>query len=91
VRRRRSDGRSAETALVEEISGRAVRLRVRHSVHAGEVVFALVYLAAVRGERGPRIALRGRVVRVDERAGGSRAAVVVLTRHRWLFALTLGE
>jgi hypothetical protein len=85
--RRTSDGRRAEHVLAEEISGKAVRLRLfRESVRAGDRVFALMHLTILTGGDGPRVAIRGRVLRVDHRPGGLVAAVVMLTGHRWLFA-----
>lgn len=83
----RGAGRVSEEVLAEDISVRAVRLRLPDgSIAPGERVFAVLRLSIVDGGSGPRVAIRGHASRVERWPDGSVAVVVMVAQRRWLFA-----
>jgi hypothetical protein len=73
--------------VAEDISSRSLRLRASASRFApGATVAAIVQLTRGEAVGGPRVAVRGRVLRVDAQPDGSASVAVALTRSRWLFA-----
>jgi hypothetical protein len=78
--------RAVEPAVAEDVSTRAVRLRLADGpVATGERVFVLVRLSPV-GTAGPGVALRGQAGRHERRRDGTIALVMMVARYRWLFA-----
>ena len=74
-------------AVVEDLSTRALRLRAPVCVVTpGDRVLALVRWAVVHASGGAHVAVRGRVMRVDARPGGSTAVTVVVEQRRWMYA-----
>ena len=74
-------------AVAEEVSAAAIRLRVNGApVSTGDQVFVVVHLAVVNPDRAPRVAVRGRVSRVERRPDGSAALVIDVRQRRWLYA-----
>jgi hypothetical protein len=78
--------RAVEPAVAEDVSTRAVRLRLADGpVATGERVFVLVRLSP-GGAAGPGVALRGQAGRHERRGDGTIALVMMVASHRWLFA-----
>jgi len=78
-----------EVAALESIGCRGFRVRLCLRPQPGERVFALVRLAAPGGDpaRGPLVAVRGHVLRVEPELDGTYGVVVEITRYRFLYNL----
>ena len=69
---------------LENISGGGLYLVLPEPVEAGAKLFLVVDLALSGGRRVTRVAIRGRVVRVEPRPGGAVGVGVARERHRFL-------
>ena len=92
LRCRTPRGSATVDAVVEDLSPTAVRLRFNGCVFAaGDPALVVLQLAVVDASRGAQVALRGRVSRIDPRADGTAAVVVLVDQHRWMYARGASE
>ena len=69
---------------LENINGRGVYLVVPEAVEVGTKLFLVVRFTDREDVPAPRVALRGRVVRIEPHPSGGRGVAVAFTRHRFL-------
>ncbi len=93
------DGKSFEiVTVVDNLSANSLYLRLMPCVERGARLSIVIELAAGRGirqvnagidaaandSRSPRIAIKGRIVRVDEKAGGACGVAVFFEEYEFL-------
>ena len=76
------------TSVIDNLSAGGFYLRLRQSVEPGERLSALIRFAADHGETDgsaeARIAVRGRVLRVDHLGAGAYGVAVRINRYKFL-------
>ena len=76
------------TSVIDNLSAGGFYLRLRQSVEPGERLSALIRFAADHGETDgsaeARIAVRGRVLRVDNLGAGAYGVAVRINRYKFL-------
>ncbi len=77
------------TALVENLSACGLYTRLAYSVSVGTKLLVTVCLSTSgqAESQAPRVALRGKVVRVDPHGDGSYGVALAFRRYRFLYAL----
>ena len=73
-------------AAVDDISAGGMYLRIGRRVESGATLFVVTQFSPswAAEVRAPRVALRGRVLRVEPRPAGVYGVAVAITRHRFL-------
>lgn len=71
---------------LNNLSGGGLHLRLAQPVKQGAKLFIIIWLAPSpnREVATPRIAVRGRVVRVEPESNGAYGVAVAVTQHRFL-------
>ena len=76
------------TAVIDNLSAGGFYVRLRQCVEPGERLSAFIRFATDRGETaGPsvaRLAVRGRVLRVENLGAGAYGVVVTISRYKFL-------
>jgi hypothetical protein len=76
------------TSVVDNLSAGGFYVRLRQTVEPGERVCALIRFAAARGEKHgsseARIAVRGRVLRVENLGAGAYGVAVRISRYKFI-------
>ena len=88
VRGAGADGEDFDlNTVLDNFSAGGLYLRLPQVLEPGARVFAVVHLATPEGSgaSGPRVAVRGRVRRVDAKPDGGSGVAIQFTRHRFLY------
>ena len=71
-----------ETVL-DNISAGGLYVRLRQQVDLDAILFVITRLST-REVRAPRVAVRGKVLRIEQKSDDECGVVIVITRHRFL-------
>jgi hypothetical protein len=79
-------GRHEARAVLANFSASGMYFYTRQPVELGEKVFVSVRLstAPIAGEAPPRLAVYGKVVRIEPKVDGTYGVAIRLNRHRFL-------
>lgn len=73
-------------AVIEQLSGCCIGLRMRHPLRPGTNLFVLIRLALTGLRSAASVAVRGQVVAAEARADGLYAVKAEFTHHRFIYA-----